>query len=248
MKCIILCAGYATRLYPLTKDTPKPLLEIAGKPMLNYIIERLEKLDVINEIIIVTNNKFFEHFNKWKETINDDRIVVVNDQTMSNEDRLGAIGDIHYAVQERNIDDDVLIVAGDNLFEFDLEHLYLFFSEKKASVVALYDVGEKTVAANKLGVVEIDTTSKIIDFEEKPAEPKTTLTSTACYILTKNDIRLLEKCIQEKNKPDNLGEFIKYLSQKESVYGYVFLERWFDIGTHDQLERAHEELSDQTKQ
>ncbi len=242
MKCIILCAGYATRLYPLTRETPKPLLEVGGKPILSYILDKINELPSIDTIYIVTNDKFYAAFEEWKKTAGDRRIIIINDETKTNDDRLGAIGDIHFTVQTQKIDDDVLIIAGDNLFEFSLLHLHRFFTEKKASAVALYDVRQKEIAAHKLGVVMIDTQQKIIDFEEKPALPKTTLISTACYTLTKKDLRTLEHCITENKKPDNLGDFIKYLSLHAHVYGYVFSERWFDIGTHEQLAYAHSVL------
>ncbi|MBI2546242.1 nucleotidyltransferase family protein [Candidatus Woesearchaeota archaeon] len=236
---ILLCAGYATRLYPLTLDKPKPLLPIAGKPMIEHIIERIEEIDAIDHIYIVTNNKFYDKFMYWQENFDSKiPITIVNDNTKSEHERLGAVGDIHFAIQTANIDEDILVVAGDNLFEFSLLNLYEFYKEKQASVVALYDVKHKHIIANKLGAVEVGDDSKIIKFEEKPAEPKTTLAATACYLLTKEDVELLEECIKANKKPDNLGDFIKYLSEKKHVYGFVFEEKWFDIGSHEQLKEA----------
>ncbi len=243
MKAIILAAGYGTRLYPLTVDTPKPLLDIGGKPLIEHILIRVAEIPGVDEIVIVTNDKFYDVFMEWQEAYNSKiSIKVLNDGTSSNEDRLGAIGDIDFAVKNENIDDDVLVVAGDNLFDFSLVHLHDFFRKKKASVVALNDLKEKEKAAKKFGVAEIDNDQRIVGFEEKPEFPKSSLASTACYFFTKSDLEELEKCIRERRKPDNLGDFIKYLSSKKHVYGYIFTEKWFDIGSYEHLREADSHL------
>ena len=239
MKCIILCAGYATRLYPLTLDRPKPLLPIAGKPIIEYILAKIEELDDVNEIFIVTNNKFFNNFRNWKRTYSGTKpIKIVNDKTENEEDRLGAIGDIDFVAKQEGINEDTLIIAGDNLFDFSLKNLQKFFKEKNASVIALYDIQDKNLAAGKYGIVDIDKNNKIINFEEKPENPKTTLISTACYIFSKKDTQELEKCIEEHQKPDNLGDFIKWISKRKYVYGFVFNGKWFDIGNQEQIKEA----------
>lgn len=232
MDIIILAAGYATRLYPLTENTPKPLLPVGGKPIIEHILAKLEKLK-LHRIFIVTNAKFYTLFLAWKASCVfplASKLVMVNDGTQSNEDRLGAIGDIHFVIQQHQLKNDILVIGGDNLFEFSLLAFYQFFKKKKASVVALYDIHDAIKAAKKFGVVELDTSQKIIGFEEKPEHPKTSLVSTACYLFTHKDVCLLEQCIRENKKPDNPGEFIKWLSHKTAMYGYVFSEQWFDIG------------------
>ena len=234
MDVLILAAGYATRLYPLTLDKPKPLLEIAGKPMIDHITDKIK--DKVDKIHVITNNKFHEHFLDWakdKENVN-----IINDQTMSNEDRLGAIGDIHYFIEQNNFDKDLMVIAGDNLLGLSFDKFFKFFKEKNSSVVAVYDLLDKHKLANKFGVVELNEKNKIIGFEEKPAEPKTSLTSTACYIFKKKDIDFLEKCIEEHNQPDNLGDFIKFLSLNSSVYGFVFDDVWYDIGSKEDLAKV----------
>jgi len=244
MKCIILAAGYATRLYPLTLDRPKPLLPVAGKAMVEHILDKIEKVDDIDEILIITNNKFFNDFRNWRRKFSFSKpIKIINDNTDSDDDRLGAVGDIGFAVKKEKVEDDVFVVAGDNLFEFDLRKLFEFFKEKKTSVIALYDVKDKAIAAGKYGVVEIDKDNKIISFEEKPEKPKTSLISTACYIFTEEDIEELKKSLAEEGKYDNPGDFIKWLIEKREIGGLGFKEKWFDIGSKDKLKEADVEWS-----
>jgi len=244
MKCLILCAGYATRLYPLTLDMPKPLMPIAGKPILEHILKKIEELDAIDEIFIVTNSKFFDNFRNWKRGYSGAKpIKILNDRTKTEYDRLGAIGDIDFALKEEKISGEIMVVAGDNLFDFSLRHLHGFFREKTASVIALYDIRQKSLAAGKYGIVEVDESGKVIGFEEKPESPKTTLVSTACYIFSETDIKELERCIAENNKPDNLGDFINWISKRKPIYGYAFSGRWFDIGNKEQLMEADKEWS-----
>jgi len=145
---------------------------------------------------------------------------------------------MHFVVDKHDVDEHVLVVAGDNLFEFSLDHMYKFFKEKGKSAVALFDIVDKEKAAKKYGIIETDDQAKIVGFEEKPEQPKTSLVSTACYMFTKDDVQEFEQCMKERDKPDNLGDFIKYLSEKKHVCGYVFSERWFDIGDHEQLRIA----------
>ncbi|MBR9677278.1 nucleotidyltransferase family protein [Candidatus Woesearchaeota archaeon] len=239
MKAIILAAGYATRLYPLTIDTPKPLLEVAKKAIIEYIIEHLELIDELTDIYVVTNNKFYETFKSWNDKVVYGKTIhVINDGTNTNEDRLGAVGDMHYVIEQEKIDDDTFIIGGDNLFEFNLKKMAEFSKQKNASVIAAYDMLDLEEVRNKFGVVVVDDDNKIIDFQEKPAEPKSTLAATACYLLSKEDLEELEKCIAENRKPDNLGDFIKYLSQKKPVYCMTFKEGWFDIGSHEHYKEA----------
>lgn len=133
MKCILLCAGYATRLFPLTENYPKALLEIGeGKPLLNYTVEEINRLKEVDEIYLVTNDRFYSFFKDWAETLKNEKpITIINDHTISNDDRLGAIGDIQYTINSKNISDDVLIILGDNLFEFNLREAMDFYYEKK---------------------------------------------------------------------------------------------------------------------
>lgn len=239
MKCIILCAGYSTRLYPLTLDQPKPLLPIAGKPMVEHILEKISQVDDIDEVIIVTNQKFYDNFRNWKRKFSFSKpIKILNDGTESNKDRLGAVGDINFVIKKEEIDDCVCVIAGDNLFKYNLNKLFDLHKEKQESVVALYDVLDKSIAAGKYGVVELDDKNKVIEIEEKPEEPKTSIVSTACYIFSKDVVLGLVDHLKEE-KLDNIGDFIKWIVENKELYGIVYKEKWFDIGTKDQLEDAN---------
>lgn len=236
MKAIIPAAGYAIRLYPLTSDRPKHLLTIGDRPLLEHVIENIEKITEIDEIIIITNDRFHPVFKEWLSFFKSKiRIRLMNDGTKSNDDRLGAFGDVNLVVRREKIDDDLMVIAGDNYFEFDMRDFYNSFLDKKSSVVALYDVNDKSKAAKRYGVVELDSTNRIIGFEEKPENPKTSLASTACYIFAKKDLPEFEIYASSHINLDNLGDFITHLSQKTMVHGYVFKEKWYDIGSLDQL-------------
>lgn len=238
MKSIILAAGYSTRLYPLTENTPKPLLNVAGKPMIEHIITKLEQIDDIDTIYIITNGKFDQHFKNWLKNFDTQKkIEILNDGTKSNEERLGALGDIHYAINTKNISDDIMIVAGDNLFELSLTDVANFFKKKKSNVIVLHDVKDIDLA-KKYGVVETDN-NIIINFEEKPSNPKSTLISTGIYLFPKKTIELIKKYIAQGNDADKTGTFIEWLHKRDKVYSFVTDKKWYDIGSTEQLEQAN---------
>lgn len=244
MYCIILAAGYATRLYPLTLNTPKPLLPVGGRPMVEHIVENMERVSAVSDIIIVTNDKFYEPFLEWAASFRSakhttKKITVLNDGTKTNEDRLGAIGDIDFTIKKLNIKDDLMVIAGDNLFEFSLADFYAFFKKKQSTVLAVYDLGDPAKLSKKFGTVQTDKNSRVISFEEKPEHPKSSLAATACYIFTKEDVAELRRCIEENKKPDNSGDFIGWLAMKKPVYAYRFLGKWFDIGSKEQYEEVN---------
>ncbi len=237
MKAIILAAGYATRLYPLTIDTPKPLLEICGKTVMDHLLQKIETLKEVDEIYVVTNDKFYAHFQKWVLSLKTTkRIKIVNDHTTTNENRLGAIGDIHYVIEQEKIHDDLLVIAGDNLFGFSLQNFISFYQKKKTSILAFVDLKDKEKVKGRLGVGILDG-SKVIDFEEKPLEPKSALAATVCYLLNQKDYSKIKNLLLEE-KADAPGHFIKYLAHHSEVSGFIFDEHWFDIGTFESLEEA----------
>jgi glucose-1-phosphate thymidylyltransferase len=242
MKALILAAGYATRLYPLTLNQPKPLLKVGGKSIMERIIKKISILPEINGIFIVTNNKFFTNFNEWAEGF-ESRIPlkIINDNTTSNEDRLGAVGDIKFVIDAEKIDEDFLVFGGDNLFNEDLGDIYRFYKGKDRSVVAFKDVGDIEIA-KRMGIASVDETQKITEFVEKPSEPKSTFAATCVYFIRKEDLPLIEDCLNENKSSEEVkaGELIAYMIGRTDVYGYVLKEMWFDIGDIDQLKEADE--------
>ncbi len=244
MKALVLAAGYAKRLWPMTKNKPKPLLEVKGKTIMEHIISQFNEIKEIDEIFIVTNEKFSLDFEQWVDEFNSKiPIKVINDMTTSNEDRKGAIGDLDYVIKEIKLDEELMVIAGDNLFEYKLKDFYNYFKKNNSCVVACRDMGSKEEVAEKFGVVEIDKKNKIIGFEEKPIEPKTSLAATACYIFTKEDLREIKDYLAPGNSPDNAGDFIKWLANHKPVHAFVFTENWFDIGSFENLGKAREEFN-----
>lgn len=240
MKAIILAAGYATRLYPLTKNQPKPLLEIAGQTILDFILNKIERVPAIDEIYIVTNNKFASHFQKFiAKNHYRKEIKVVNDGTMSNDDRLGAIGDIYFTIQSETVADDLLIVAGDNLFGFDLKEMWAYFDEKGKNVIAVYrepDVDQLV----RGGTAQLDRHGRVIGFEEKPKEPKYPYSVPTFYMIQQSDIELFGQYLAEGHDADANGHFIPYLMKYSDVFGFEFTEYRYDIGTIENYQHVRE--------
>ena len=238
MEAIILAAGYATRLHPLTEDIPKPLLNVAGKPIIEHIIKKLEAIKEIDKIYIVTNDKFERHFKNWLGNFDAQKpIEIINDKTKSNEDRLGAIGDIHHIINQKKLDNDIIVVAGDNLFELSLSEVSSFFKKRKSNVIVLHDVKDLELAKH-YGIVEVKN-SVVVNFEEKPLAPKSTLASTGIYMFPKKTLSLIKKYIAQGNNPDKTGNFIEWLHKREKVYSYTTDKKWYDIGNMEQLEKAN---------
>jgi len=238
LKALILAAGYATRLYPLTKDRPKPLLSIAGKTILEYIMEKLVRVEEIDAIYLVTNQKFILDFQNWLANFQTKkRVKILNDGSTCDDDRLGAIGDIRFVLEKKKLDNDLLIIAGDNLFELNLSRFIQFFKEKKAPGIALYDIRDKERARN-YGVVTVDENQRIVKFEEKPAHPPSTLIATCLYLFPKEDLPSINKYLEEERRKDAPGFYIQWLAKREEVYGFVFKEKWYDIGSLESLKEA----------
>ena len=225
MKSIILASGFGTRLYPLTTDQPKCLLEYKGKPIISHMVDKIpEQVD----ILVNTNKKFEADFRKWQKTL-DREITLCVEPVFSPEQIFGALGSLHYWVTKTNITDDLMVLAGDNYFEFNLTN-FISSYDRKNTLVAVCDIGDR-FKARQLGVVQLDG-HKIVRFDEKPDEPKSTLVATACYLLPTRVFPLLSDFVR-KGEFDNLGSFIAYLTNVDEVHAYVFAELWFDIGSID---------------
>lgn len=240
MKALILAAGYAVRLAELTKNTPKPFLPVNNKRMIDRIIDKIAAIKEVDAIYIITNAKFFPAFVEWQKTSpHRDRISLLNDGTMTNETRLGAIKDMEFAITDKSVKDDLLVVAGDNLFDFELKDLLGFASKRTDAIsIAVYDIKDRALAKN-FGVVTLDNDKRMVGFEEKPENPGSTLISTGIYYFPKNKVPLLKKyvTIQDK-KLDAPGYFMGWAVKNDKVCGFAFREDWYDIGSVESYRKA----------
>jgi len=242
LEVIIPAAGYATRLYPLTKDKPKALLDVKGKPIIEHIIHRVEQLPGVERVFIVTNARFFKNFSEWIKGFKSRLLIkILNDGTTDNENRLGQVGDIQFVIEREKIDDDLLVVAGDNLYNFSLLPVFDFFRKKKAIVNALWDSKSLEVAREQ-GIAVVGKGEKFVLFQEKDPNPKSTLTSLGIYFFPREKVQLLKRFIVEGNNADKMGYFMIWLIENSVVYGYTYFEKWFDIGWPAALERARNEF------
>lgn len=241
MKALILAAGYGTRLYPLTLDTPKPLLKVRHKPIIDYIVEKVEQLPEMKEIFVVTNHKFYPHFADWlKARYNGsvNSVKLINDKSTSAQDRLGAVGDIHLAVKQEKVDDDLLIVAGDNLFDFDLNGFLEFAISKKPNHSICLHLSDNHLDLTRFGIAQLSESAEILNFEEKPAFPKSNLIATCIYFIPREKLGLLSVYLNSGNHKDNAGSYIRWLIQIDKVFGKICDEAWYDLGDFDSLSKA----------
>jgi len=245
MKVLILAGGYGTRLYPLVKNTSKALLDVQGKPIIDYTLDKVRDVEDLKQILVVTNDKFHNDFEKWSEERSSypASIKVINDGTKSNEDRLGSIGDIDFVLNCESIDDDLLVVGGDNIFDFNLSE-YIAFAQGNVPGVTIgaYDI-HSIEDASKFGVVELGDDGKVISFEEKPEKPKSSLIAMCFYYLSKQSLGFISQYIKESQKADKAGEYIRWLSEKNDVYGFNFKGKWYDIGSIESYEEAQKNFS-----
>jgi glucose-1-phosphate thymidylyltransferase len=238
MKALILAAGYATRLRPLTDTLPKQLLPVGGRPMVDWIADKIREAG-IDEIHLVTNARFAGLFDAWAKTAG---VTVHDDGTTTNETRLGAIGDVRFVRDKAGWDDDLLVIAGDNLFDYSLDEFIQFAASKdNASAVAVYDVGDRELA-KQYGVIELDADDRVTGFVEKPSEPPTTLCATATYLYAREHAALVDTYLGEGNPPDQPGHFVAWLHTREPVYGFRIPGGWYDIGDAVQLLEADNRL------
>ena len=239
MKCLILAAGYATRLYPLTENFPKPLLTVQEKTILDWLIDDIDTLGAVDEYVVISNHKFAHHFDAWaaKKT---QKITVVDDGTSSNETRLGAVRDIQFAIDQLNLDDEMLVIAGDNLLDFSLTKFISYAKAKQTScIMRYYEANEQKLT--KCGVVEIDENDKILGMEEKPAAPKSHWCCPPFYFYTKADAKLVKKGIEAGCGVDAPGSYIAWLCGETPVHAMEMPGKRYDIGNLESYEKVQKE-------
>lgn len=227
MKCLILAGGFATRLYPLTLNRAKALLKYKGQPIIDYVVDKIPP-DI--DIMVNTNKKFEADFHKWQRRLNR-KVEILVEEVSSEKQKLGAVSSLNFWIESKSIAEDLLVVAGDNYFEFDLAQFIARY-DATHTLVAVYDMGDRS-KVTQFGVVQLDR-NRIIGFQEKPAEPKSSLVATACYIFPQRVFPVLRQYCQQ-GKRDNLGGFIAYLVDRGEVHAYTFTESWVDIGSVEDL-------------
>src|SRR5437764_1104409 len=245
MNALILAAGYATRLYPLTLHKAKPLLLVVGKPIIEWVVDNLAGVPDLETIYVVTNNKFAPAFQAWSERYRsrhpEFKFKIINDGSKSDEDKLGAIGDINFVITRENLtQSSLLIVAGDNLFTESLTEFVVCARETEATV-AVYDVGDAE-AIKKYGNIAVDADGIITRFEEKPERPQGTLAAIAVYYYSPAVLSLLTTYLAAGNNPDQPGRFVQWLYTRKPVQTYHIKGEWLDIGSKETLEKADELL------
>jgi glucose-1-phosphate thymidylyltransferase len=242
MKLIVLAAGYATRLYPLTLNQPKPLLPVAGKPMLEHVMDNIATIRAIDHAYVVTNAKFVDHFQQWAEGYSRPDLhfgfTIVNDRSTDDTNKLGAIGDLHLVLTKYDINDDIIVIGGDNLFSHDLAGFGDYAQQKNAPVTGVYDVGDLE-QIKKYNSIEIDEDNRITYFEEKPQVPKSTLTGIALYYYPKSVLPLIYQYIAEGNNPDQPGRLVQWLYPRAPFYVWKVPGLWYDVGSIETLEEAN---------
>jgi glucose-1-phosphate thymidylyltransferase len=222
MKCLILASGFGTRLYPLTQSKAKALLEYKGKPLISHIIDKIPQ-DI--DILVNVNQKFESDFRRWQDTIGR-AVTLCVEPVLTEEQAFGAIGSLDYWIKDKNITEDLLVIASDNYFELNLRKFIDAYTGKH-TLVAVYDIGDKS-KAGQFGVVRLEE-NRIIELVEKPMKPESSLVAIACYIFPPRIFPILFQCCTEGR--DNLGNFISYLVQIDRVQAYTFSDVWFDIGS-----------------
>ena len=240
MKGIILAAGYATRLYPLTENQPKALLDVGGKPIINYILKELETIPVIDEVIVVTNHKFASHFEEWAAMQKSPlKLTIIDDYTTDDDNKLGAVGDMSYVIDTLGIDDEIFVMAGDNIFTFALKDYYDFYKAKDSDCILVKELSKKS-ELTRMANVTTDASGKVTYMVEKPKEPVSNLAAFAAYIYKKDTVKLIKQYLDEGNNPDAPGFFPSWLYKKKDVFAYTFEGECYDIGTHESYKEVCE--------
>ncbi|WP_129115159.1 sugar phosphate nucleotidyltransferase [Halegenticoccus tardaugens] len=229
MKAVVLAGGYATRMWPITKNRPKMLLPVGEDTVIDIIFEEFEADDRVSEVFVSTNEAFADDFEEYLEGSGFEKPTLSVEETMEEDEKFGVVGALAQLVEREGVDEDLLVVAGDNLLSFRMSEFIDYFQERGTSTLAAYDVGSLQ-RAKSYGLVELDG-ERVVDFQEKPEDPKSTLVSIACYAFTADTLPLLDEYLAADNNPDEPGWFIQWLQEREAVHAFTFDGAWFDIGT-----------------
>lgn len=244
MKCLILAAGYATRLYPLTENFPKPLLKVGEKTILDWLIDDIDTAGLVDEYVVISNHKYAPHFSAWAQD-KPQRITVVDDGTDTNETRLGAVRDIQFAIDALRLDDDMLVIAGDNVLDFSLTRFVHYARTKNTScIMRYYEANEQRLT--KCGVVEIDADDRILSMEEKPAQPRSHWCCPPFYYYTRADAALVEKGIASGCGTDAPGSYIAWLCTQTPVHAMEMPGSRYDIGnlaSYEQVQKDYKGIT-----
>lgn len=236
MKAVVLAAGYATRMYPLTLDRPKALLEVRGRPMLDYLLDQVGSVDDLDDVYVVTNSKFAQPFRDWAAAHG--HVHIVDDGTTDEESRLGAIGDLDLTIRAAAIDDDLLVLAGDNLFSESIAPFPAFALAKGGPALGVYDVGDLELM-RQYAAIELDADDRVTRLEEKPQQPRSTLAGIALYFYPRTALGLVRDYLAGGNNPDQPGRLVEWLYPRTPVYGWRVPGRWFDIGSKEAYAEAN---------
>ena len=245
MKCLILAAGYATRLYPLTENFPKPLLKVKDKAILDWLIDDIDTAGDVDEYVIISNHKYAPHFQQWALQ-KKQQIIIVDDGTSTNETRLGAVKDIQFAIDALKLNDDMLVIAGDNILNFSLTKFIRYAQEKKTSCIMRYFEANKE-KLRKCGVAKIDANDKVLSLEEKPANPQSHWCTPPFYFYTKEAVQLVRKGIEAGCSTDAPGSYIAWLSTQVPVYAMEMPGKRYDIGnlaSYEQVQMTYCGITD----
>jgi len=246
---IILAAGFGTRLYPLTSNLPKALLEIGHKTILDRIMSRVILIDRHTRIFLVANSKFYSHFETWaaafKQSYNlNGDILLLDDGKYSNEERLGPIGDINFVLEKFNIINDLMIIASDNVIDFNLNDLISLRQQRDSSILAAYDFHDREAVKKKFGVVQLDSHNRLLSFEEKPENPDSSIAATGIYLIKNEDIQHIRALQARPHDGElNLGNLMIELHARSIVH-CLLVPHWFDIGSLDDLKKANNEYAE----
>lgn len=240
MKAIILAAGYATRLYPLTENLPKALLPVADKPILDYIVDQIETVEEIDSLVIISNDKFYNNFVDWQKGRKTRlEVTVLNDNTTDDKNKLGAIGDINFAIDRLSIDEDILVMAGDNIFTFKLKDFTDYYKEKNADLILAKKI-EDVNELKRMGNAVLDGNGKVTDMVEKPENPPSDTAVFAVYLYKKETVPMIKQYLADGGNPDAPGFFPSWLHKKKAVYAYIFDGECYDIGTPKSYKEVNE--------